>query len=118
MIGVPKPRHDVIASNLIVAIAARRYAVGETLPAPLREAPYYALGPVKNYINYADGGLIISERLEVLDANGRAIPRLFAGGSVGQGGLLLRGHGHHLGWAFTSGRLAGKYAAQLSPRSS
>ncbi len=33
----------------------------------------------------------------------------------GQGGLLLKGHGHHLGWAFTSGRLAGRYASALPP---
>ncbi len=105
-------------AGLLGIDAVKMKEAAATHAAPLREAPYYALGPVKNYINYADGGLIISERLEVLDANGRAIPRLFAGGSVGQGGLLLRGHGHHLGWAFTSGRLAGKYAAQLSPRSS
>jgi hypothetical protein len=25
--------------------------------------------------------------------------------------VLLEGHGHHLGWAFTSGRLAGRNAA-------
>ena len=29
----------------------------------------------------------------------------------GLGGVLLEGHGHHLGWAFTSGRLAGRRAA-------
>jgi hypothetical protein len=26
-------------------------------------------------------------------------------------GQLLEGHGHHLGWAFTSGRIAGRAAA-------
>lgn len=85
-------------------------------PALLR-GPYYALGPAKNYINFTDGGLAVSEHLEVLDAGGAPIPRLFAAGSSGQGGLLLKGHGNHLGWAFTSGRLAGKYAANLPPRS-
>jgi succinate dehydrogenase/fumarate reductase flavoprotein subunit len=43
------------------------------------------------------------------------IPGLFAAGSAGQGGLLLEGHGHHLGWAFTSGRLAGRHAAFAEP---
>ena len=38
--------------------------------------------------------------------------RLYAAGSAGQGGVLLEGHGHHLGWAFTSGRLAGAHAAR------
>ena len=34
-----------------------------------------------------------------------------AAGFTGMGGALLEGHGHHLGWAFTSGRFAGRYAA-------
>ena len=50
--------------------------------------------------------------IEVLNAQGHAIPGLYAAGSSGQGGLLLKGHGHHLGWAFTSGKLAGRIAAQ------
>jgi len=73
--------------------------------------PYYALGPVRNYINFTEGGLAVSNRLEVLDGAGSPIPGLYAAGSNGQGGLLLEGHGHHLGWAFTSGRLAGAHAA-------
>ena len=83
--------------------------------APLR-APYYALGPVRNYINYTDGGLAINSGLQVLGANDFPIPRLYAAGATGQGGLLLKGHGNHLGWGFTSGRLAGNYAAQREPR--
>ena len=39
------------------------------------------------------------------------IPGLYAAGSTGQGGLLLKGHGHHLAWAFVSGRRAGRHAA-------
>ena len=42
---------------------------------------------------------------------GAVIPGLYAAGSTGQGGLLLEGHGHHLGWAFISGRIAGRNAA-------
>ena len=81
----------------------------------LRSPPFYALGPVRNYINFTDGGLAVNEHLQVLDAQGRAIPGLYAAGASGQGGLLLKGHGHHLGWAFTSGRLAGEYAARSLP---
>ena len=73
--------------------------------------PYYALGPVKSYVVFTDGGLAVNERLEVLDAVGQPIPGLYAAGSAGQGGLLLEGHGHHLGWAFVSGRIAGRNAA-------
>ncbi len=39
------------------------------------------------------------------------IPGLYAAGATGQGGLLLKGHGHHLAWAFVSGRRAGRFAA-------
>ena len=78
--------------------------------------PYIALGPVKNYINYTDGGLAINTDLQVLGKNDAPIPRLYAAGATGQGGLLLKGHGNHLGWGFTSGRLAGQTAAALAPR--
>jgi succinate dehydrogenase/fumarate reductase flavoprotein subunit len=77
----------------------------------LERKPYYALGPIKGYVVFTDGGLKVSERLEVLRADGSVIPGLYAAGSTGQGGLLLEGHGHHLGWAFISGRIAGRNAA-------
>jgi succinate dehydrogenase/fumarate reductase flavoprotein subunit len=80
------------------------------LPA-IDRAPYYALGPVKSWIVFTDGGARINSNFEVLDKNGQPIPGLYAVGSAGQGGVLLEGHGHHLGWAFTSGRLAGRTAA-------
>jgi len=47
----------------------------------------------------------------VLGADDRPIAGLYAAGSTGQGGLLLKGHGHHLGWAIASGRRAGRNAA-------
>lgn len=77
----------------------------------LERPPYYAMGPVKSYVVITDGGLAIDERMAVLDGDGNPIDGLYAAGSTGQGGLLLEGHGHHLGWAFTSGRLAGRHAA-------
>jgi len=90
----------------------RRYNDTERGARPaLTRKPYYALGPVKSYVVFTDGGLKVSERLEVLRADGAVIPGLYAAGSAGQGGLLLEGHGHHLGWAFISGRIAGRNAA-------
>lgn len=77
----------------------------------LDTTPYYALGPVKSYVVFTDGGLKVTERLEVVRDDGSVIPGLYAAGSTGQGGLLLGGHGHHLGWAFISGRIAGRNAA-------
>ena len=52
--------------------------------------------------------------LQVLGTGDIPIPGLYAAGSTGQGGLLLEGHGHHLGWGFTSGRIAGRHAALAS----
>ena len=70
--------------------------------------PFTALGPVRGYITITEGGLAVSNRLEVLDAADRPIVGLFAAGSNGQGGMLLEGHGHHVSWAFVSGRLAAR----------
>lgn len=75
--------------------------------AKLSKPPFIALGPARSSIIIADGGLAVNRDLQVLDQNDAAIPGLYAAGSTGQGGLLLEGHGHHLGWAFTSGRIAG-----------
>ena len=85
----------------------------ETRPA-IDQGPYYALGPVKSYVVFTDGGLKVTEKHEVARADGSVIEGLYAAGSTGQGGLLLEGHGHHLGWAFISGRLAGRNAAKAA----
>jgi fumarate reductase flavoprotein subunit len=77
----------------------------------LGAGPYVALGPVRAAFVHAEGGLAVDHDHRVLGSDDRPIPGLFAAGSTGQGGLLLRGHGHHLAWAFTSGRRAGRNAA-------
>lgn len=77
----------------------------------LEEGPWYALGPTRNFIHYTDGGLAIDAHFRLLGREDQPIEGLYAVGNVGQGGALLRGHGHHLAWAFTSGRLVGKIAA-------
>jgi fumarate reductase flavoprotein subunit len=82
---------------------------------PLATPPFHALGPAKSWIVFSEGGLKIDSQFRVMSREGRPIPGLFAAGSAGQGGLLLEGHGHHLGWAFTSGRLAGRNAALAGP---
>jgi succinate dehydrogenase/fumarate reductase flavoprotein subunit len=78
----------------------------------IAQGPFYALGPVKSYVVFTDGGLNVNAQLQVLHSNGSVIPGLYAAGSAGQGGLLLEGHGHHLGWAFISGRLAGRHVSK------
>src|SRR5204863_3333686 len=92
-----------VAPDSLERSLAQYNAARETRPA-IDQGPYYALGPVKSYVVFTDGGLKVSEKLEVQRADGSVIDGLFAAGSTGQGGLLLEGHGHHLGWAFISGR--------------
>lgn len=78
---------------------------------PVGEGPYVALGPVKAVFIHNEGGLAVDAEHRVLGADDRPIPGLYAAGATGQGGLLLKGHGHHLAWAFASGRRAGRLAA-------
>lgn len=77
----------------------------------LDQGPFVAMGPVLYLINFTDGGVAVSDELQVLGHEGEPIPGLYAAGFSGMGGILLEGHGHHLAWAFTSGRLAGRKAA-------
>jgi fumarate reductase flavoprotein subunit len=76
--------------------------------------PLIALGPVRAVFVHNEGGLAVDANHRVLDAQDRPIPGLYAAGATGQGGLLLKGHGHHLAWAFVSGRRAGRFAALQS----
>lgn len=98
-----------------LSASVRQYNESERQERPaIVQGPFFALGPVKSYVVFTDGGLNVNEQLQVLHANGSVIPGLYAAGSAGQGGLLLEGHGHHLGWAFISGRLAGRHVATNS----
>ena len=77
----------------------------------LDQGPFVAIGPVSYKINFTDGGVAVSDALEVLGSDNQPLAGLYAAGFSGMGGVLLEGHGHHLGWAFTSGRIAGRNAA-------
>ena len=92
------------------AAFARSSAAGEGRAA-LANGPFIALGPVRSVFVHAEGGLRVDHEHRVLDGDGKPIEGLRAAGSTGQGGLLLKGHGHHLAWAFASGRRAGQFAA-------
>jgi succinate dehydrogenase/fumarate reductase flavoprotein subunit len=78
--------------------------------------PFVALGPVRPVFVHSEGGLAVDGEHRVLGPGDEPLPGLYAAGSTGQGGLLLKGHGHHLGWAFVSGRRAGRFAAQAAHR--
>jgi succinate dehydrogenase/fumarate reductase flavoprotein subunit len=107
-------RMGVPAGNLARAISEYNSTGRGARPA-LDGGPFYALGPVKSYVVFTDGGLKVTARLEVVRDDDSVIAGLYAAGSVGRGGLLLEGHGHHLGWAFISGRIAGPNAASNAP---
>ena len=103
-IGVPASTlKREVSSHNAEASAAGRPSVGK--------GPFHALGPVKSWIILTDGGLTVNERHQIIRGDGSVVEGLYAAGSAGQGGLLLEGHGHHLAWAFTSGRRAGQFAA-------
>lgn len=82
------------------------------LGAGLREPPFYVFGPARSTVNVTKGGLAVTPEGRVLKEGGGVVEGLFAAGSVGQGGLLLMGHGLQIGWALTSGRVAGRGAAR------
>ena len=98
---------DMQPATLQAAVAAHN---GDA-PARLNTPPFYALGPAKSYVVLTDGGLAVNQRLQLLGEDDAPVPGIYAAGSAGQGGLMLKGHGHHIGWAFTSGRIAGRHAA-------
>jgi len=75
---------------------------------PLDEGPWALLGPLKAYFTTTEGGVAINEQLQALDESGNIIPGLYAVGQNGLGGMILWGHGLHIAWAMTSGRLAGE----------
>jgi fumarate reductase flavoprotein subunit len=98
----------------------RRAARGEapdpfgrkSFPTAFENPPFIALGPAKSWIVTTEGGVRINDHMQALDTDGKVIPHLYAAGSNGMGGIVVWGHGLHIAWALTSGRLAGLNAAE------
>lgn len=88
-----------------------------TVGAGIRVPPFYCHSPLRTTVLPADTSVVINTRLQVIDVFGKVIPGLYAGGDMGHGNLLLTGTGHgvNMGWAFSSGRLVGKFAAAEQP---
>lgn len=80
--------------------------------APLQGNRWVLLGPVRAYFTTTEGGAAINQKLEVLDDENRSIPGLYAIGQNGLGGQILWGHGLHIAWAMTSGRLVAEHLAK------
>lgn len=66
------------------------------------------LGPVKAYFTTTEGGAAVNRHMQVVDDRGSPIRGLYAVGQNGLGGMVLWGHGLHIAWAITSGRLVGE----------
>lgn len=98
------------ASELADKLGMSAEALAKSVPGG-PDQRVYALGPVKGWVVFTEGGANVDEDHSVIRSDGSRISGLLAVGSAGQGGLLLNGHGHHLAWAFTSGRRAGKWTA-------
>lgn len=69
------------------------------------------LGPAKAYFTTTEGGVAIDEQFRALDEANQPIEGLHAIGQNGLGGQILWGHGLHIAWAMTSGRLVGRQLA-------
>ncbi len=112
-----RPDITVMAEQLDM-LAEQRGMSAETLRKTVAAAPsmtggpWILLGPVKAYFTTTEGGVRIDRSLRVLDGAGGAIPGLYAVGQNGLSGMVLWGHGLHIAWAITSGRLAGHAVAQ------
>ena len=112
---------DLDAANLQAEVAAfNDYVTSKSLdcfgrtgdPHPLQDGQWMLLGPAKAYFTTTEGGAAINQQFEVLDAAGQPIAGLYAVGQNGLGGMILWGHGLHIAWAMTSGRLAGQTIMQ------
>jgi hypothetical protein len=89
-------------------VAASNQEAAQSKRPTLEGSRWVLLGPVKAYFTTTEGGAAIDEEFRVLDAEGRPIPHLYAVGQNGLGGQILWGHGLHIAWAITSGRLVGR----------
>ncbi|MFZ2388964.1 MAG: FAD-dependent oxidoreductase [Polaromonas sp.] len=108
------PTLQALAARLGMKPATLAQSVSSASVRPLGSGPYVALGPVRSVFVHSEGGLVVDTQHRVLGSDDQPLSGLYAAGSTGQGGLLLKGHGHHLAWAFVSGRRAGRLAAQAA----
>jgi len=102
------------AAALASALGMDGARLAQALGAQDAHQAWVALGPVHAMLTTTEGSLAVDAQCRVLNAQDRVLGGLYAVGCMGQGGMLLRGHGLHLAWAFTSGRVAGDAAAQAA----
>ncbi|MCC6535710.1 MAG: FAD-dependent oxidoreductase [Burkholderiales bacterium] len=101
---------QALAQRLGMAVERLRAAT-----AGLGSGMLYALGPVRAMLTITEGSVMVDASCRVLRDDATPVEGLYAAGGTGQGGMTLRGHGLHLAWALTSGRIAGEAAARATP---
>ncbi len=85
---------------------------------PISTGPFYGIQATLFSLELANGTLNVDVATQkVLDESGSPIPRLYAAGDNGRGGVMGGGHGTHMAWTFISGRNAGTNAAAEAPLS-
>ena len=114
-----RTRPDIVHRAASVGELARKIAVtADQLRASvegLGGGVLFALGPVHAVLSKTEGSIAVDEQCRVLKEDGAPIDGLYAAGSAGQGGMPMKGHGLHLAWAMTSGRIAGEMVARRLP---
>jgi fumarate reductase flavoprotein subunit len=100
------------AATLAAEIGVNAETLAQAVASSTLRPPLVAMGPVFSMLTVTEGAVAVDTDLQVLRPDGSPIAGLRAVGGVGQGGMLLMGHGHHIGWAMTSGRLAGQAATR------
>ena len=81
----------------------------------LGDGSLFALGPVHAVLSKTEGSIAVDEQCRVLREDGQPVAGLYAAGGVGQSGMPMKGHGLHIAWAMTSGRIAGEMMARRIP---
>lgn len=110
-------RHAADVPALAALIGCDAATLAATLSGTQLTAPYHAI-KVTGALFHTQGGLVVDEHAQVLRADGRALPNLFAGGGAARSisGPEVTGYlpGMGLCMAITLGRIAGEAAARLA----
>ena len=89
------------------------FGMGALAGAGIKTPPFYIQGPCAAEVMNQRISLIVDSNLRVINFWGKPIPGLYAAGNLGSNkGAVVNGHGGQMSWAFTSGRLVGKTAAE------
>lgn len=106
-------RHAIPPDSLRRTIAETNGERAANNRPPFGGQQWTLLGPAKAYFTTTEGGAAINQQFQALNDTGQPIPGLYAVGQTGLGGQILWGHGLHIAWAMTSGRLAGRQLASI-----